>query len=190
MLLLLAVFFTSGATGLIYQVVWSRLLTLVVGVSIFAITAVICTFMAGLAAGSYAIGRWGSRWRDPVQAYGVIEGLIGIYAALTPLIFAAAQPIYSAAFGVLEGPALNAFRIALSAVILLVPTTLMGGTLPLLARVVPERGGLARGVGLLYAFNTFGAVTGCLLAGFVLLGELGIRISLMITAVVNLAIPV
>jgi spermidine synthase len=76
-------FFASGMAGLVYQIVWSRLLTLVVGVSIFAVTAVICTFMAGLALGSYLIGRSGDRWGDPLRAYGVIEGIIGVYAALT-----------------------------------------------------------------------------------------------------------
>ncbi|UCE86810.1 MAG: fused MFS/spermidine synthase, partial [Deltaproteobacteria bacterium] len=182
-------FFASGMAGLIYQIVWSRLLTLVVGVSIFAVTAVICTFMAGLALGSYLIGRTGDRWGDPLRAYGVIEGVIGVYAALTPWIFEAIQPLYASAFRVFEGPGLNAFRIVLSALVLLIPTGLMGGTLPLLARAVTARDDrAARGVGRLYAVNTLGAVAGCLAAGFLLLSEVGIRGSLFIAAAMNLAI--
>jgi spermidine synthase len=188
-LLALAVFFTSGLAGLIYQVVWSRLLTLVVGVSIFAITAVICTFMAGLALGSWAVGRYGGRWRDPLLAYGAIEGAIGLYAALTPWIFELAQPLYAWAFQVFDTGGLNVFRVLLSAVILLVPTTLMGGTLPLLARAVAARDEApARGVGILYAVNTFGGMSGCLVAGFVLLYSVGVQGSLFIAAALNLAI--
>jgi spermidine synthase len=188
-LLALALFFTSGVAGLIYQVVWSRLLTLVVGVSIFAITAVICTFMAGLALGSWAVGRWGARWSDPLLAYGLIEGTIGVYAALTPWLFEIAQPLYAWAFQVFDTVGLNVFRVALSAAILLVPTTLMGGTLPLLARAVAARDDTpARGVGILYAVNTFGGMSGCLLAGFVLLYVVGVRGSLYLAAGLNLAI--
>jgi spermidine synthase len=189
LVLIFALFFASGLTGLIYQVVWSRLLTLVVGVSIFAVTAVICTYMAGLALGSYVIGRVGERLGDPLRVYGVLEGVIGIYAALTPWIFGAINPVYIWAFQSFEGDALNAVRITLSALVLLAPTALMGGTLPLLARAVTGGGdGAARWVGRLYAINTFGAVMGCLAAGFVLLGEVGIRGSLFITAVLNLSI--
>ncbi len=187
--LVVAVFFTSGVAGLIYQVVWSRLLTLVVGVSIFAVTAVICTFMAGLALGSWAVGRFGGRWRDPLLAYGAIEGAIGVYAALTPWVFDLMQPVYAWAFQVFDSTGLNVFRVVLSAAILLVPTTLMGATLPLLSRAVAARDdGPARGVGILYAVNTFGGMAGCLLAGFVLLYAVGVRGSLFIAAGLNLAI--
>ncbi len=187
--MIFAVFFLSGMAGLIYQVAWSRLLTLLIGVGIFAITAVVCTFMAGLALGAYLIGRWGDRWRDPFLAYGIIEGTIGVYAALTPWIFQAAQPIYIWGFNHFDRAGLNTFRVLLSAAILLVPTSLMGGTLPLLSRAVSrwnER--TAIGAGLLYAVNTFGAVAGCLLAGFYLLAIVGVRESLFIAAAINLGI--
>ncbi len=161
LVLIFSLFFASGLAGLIYQVVWSRLLTLVVGVSIFAVTAVVCTYMAGLALGSYVIGRYGERYGDPLRVYGVLEAAIGIYAALTPWIFEAINPVYVWAFQSFEGTALNAVRIALSALVLLLPTALMGGTLPLLARAVTAGGeGAARSVGRLYSINTFGAVLG------------------------------
>jgi spermidine synthase len=187
--LMFTVFFLSGMAGLIYQVVWSRLLTLVIGVSIFAITTVICTFMVGLALGSYLLGRWGDRFRDPLLAYGVIEGVIGVYAALTPWIFQGAQPVYAWAFTSFDRFGLNVVRILLSMLILLLPTALMGGTLPLLARAIAAWSGrTATGAGLLYAVNTFGAVAGCALAGFVLLAQTGVRGSLFIAAAMNLGI--
>jgi spermidine synthase len=188
LLLVLGVFFASGFAGLVYQVAWSRMLTLVIGVSLFAINAVICTFMTGLALGSYAVGRLGARWRNPLRTYGVIEAAIGLYALLTPSIFDAIQPIYASAFPGLDAAGLNAFRVALSALVLLVPTTFMGATLPLLSRAVAAPDGHpARGVGYLYGINTFGAVVGCLAAGFVLLPQLGIRASLFVAAAVNFA---
>lgn len=187
--LMFVVFFTSGIAGLIYQVAWSRLLHLVIGVSIFAITTVICTFMAGLAIGSYVIGRWGDRWRDPLLAYGVIEGLIGLYAALTPWIFDVAEPIYIWGFRHLGPAGLNVFRVVLSATLLLIPTVLMGGTLPLLSRALSASGtARATGAGLLYAVNTFGAVAGCFLAGFFLLADLGTSHSIFVAAVLNVSI--
>jgi spermidine synthase len=175
--------------GLIYQVVWSRMLTLVLGVGIFAVTAVICTYMAGLALGSWLVGRYGERWRDELLTYGVFEAAIGIYAAATPWLLATIQPAYVWAFRNLDPSALNVFRILLSSLMLLLPTLLMGGTLPLLSRAI-QTANLrpARGVGALYAVNTLGAVVGCLLAGFVLLAELGIRGSLYVTAALNLGI--
>jgi spermidine synthase len=187
--LALGVFFASGATGLVYQVVWSRMLTLVIGVSIFAITTVLTTFMAGLGLGSYAMGRWATRWRDPLRVYGVVEGLIGIYALFTPWLFEAIQPLYVGMFPEANRVVLDTFRVLLSGLVLLAPTALMGGTLPLLSQAIA--GGEsrpARGVGLLYAVNTFGAVAGCVAAGFWLLADLGIRSSLLLGGVVNLGI--
>lgn len=183
------VFFLSGMAGLVYQVAWSRLLTLVIGVSTFAITTVVCTFMLGLALGAWLVGRRIERLRDPLLAYAVIEGLIGLYAALTPWIFDAMQPLYAWVFPRFDRVGLNVVRVALSTAALLVPTTLMGATLPLLARAVSQgRSEEVRGAGLLYAVNTLGAVAGCALAGFVLLATLGINGSLFTAAGINVTI--
>jgi spermidine synthase len=188
-LLCFAVFFTSGMAGLIYQVVWSRMLALVIGVTIFAVTVVVCTFMGGLGLGAYLVGRHGRRLRNPLRAYGIIEAVVGAYALLTPWIFDSMQPAYAAA-GPIFGPlGLNIFRIVLSASLLLIPTTLMGATLPLLARAVSEgRNGGVQSVGLLYSVNTFGAVAGCLVAGFFLLAQFGIRDSIYVAGAMNLSI--
>jgi spermidine synthase len=187
--LVLGLFFTSGMAGLIYQIVWSRLLSLVIGVSIFAITAVICTFMFGMALGSYVIGRRADRWGHPLRTYGILEAVIGVYALLTPWIFDLIQPVYAAAFGVFDRFGLNVFRIVLSTSVLLVPTVLMGGTLPVLSRaIVAKQAGAARGVGLLYSVNTLGAVAGCVAAGFALLASVGISGSIAIAAALNFAV--
>jgi spermidine synthase len=185
----LVLFFGSGFAALVYQVAWSRLLHLVIGVGIFAITTVVCTFMAGLALGSYVAGRFAGGLRRPLRAYGVVEGAIALYAVLTPRLFALAEPVYATALPGLGPVSLNAFRVALSALLLLVPTALMGATLPLLARAVALTDATTtRRVGLLYGVNTLGAVVGCLAAGFVLLAQLGIHRSIFAAAAVNAVI--
>src|SRR5438094_8939860 len=82
--LLLVLFFLSGISGLIYQVLWLRVLSLVFGVTIFAVSTVLASFMAGLAVGSFGAGKLADRLRTPLAAYGVIEVLIGLTALVTP----------------------------------------------------------------------------------------------------------
>ena len=185
--LVLVLFLASGLAGLVYQVVWARLLSRVLGVNIYAVTTVVCTFMAGLGLGSYAVARWGGRLARPLRAYGVIEVSIAVYAALTPALVEALEPLYSRAAGNLGPLATGGVRAGISALLLLLPTTLMGATLPLVARAVASDSTAARSVGLLYGVNTFGAVVGCLLAGFVLLPGLGVRGSVLVAAGFNLA---
>lgn len=185
--LVLSLFFASGLAGLVYQVAWARLLSRVLGVDIHAVTTVVCTFMAGLGLGSYAVARWGGHLLRPLRAYGVIEVSIAVYAALTPGMIAGLETLYTNAAGGLGPLATSGVRVGISALLLLIPTTLMGATLPLVARAVASDSTAAGKIGLLYGVNTLGAVVGCLLAGFVLLAQLGIRGTLLVAAGVNLA---
>ncbi|HSD50045.1 MAG TPA: fused MFS/spermidine synthase [Candidatus Methylomirabilis sp.] len=184
-------FFLSGATGLIYEVLWTRLLGLVFGHTVFAITTVLSAFMAGLGLGSYLFGRIADRHAHPLWLYGLLEAGIGVYALLTPILFSKAEDIYIPLYRSLELSffALNLAQFLLIFVILLVPTTLMGGTLPVLSRFfVHEIAALGGQVGRLYAFNTFGAALGTYLAGFHLLPTLGIQLSLLLAAILNIGI--
>jgi spermidine synthase len=184
-------FFFSGATGLIYEVLWTRLLGLVFGHTVFAITTVLSAFMAGLGVGSYLFGKVADRHAHPLRLYGLLEVGIGVYALLTPMLLSKAEAFYIPLYRSLE---LSFFAFSLAQflvifLILLVPTTLMGATLPVLSRFfVHEIVSLGGQVGRLYAFNTFGAVLGAYLAGFHLLPTLGIRISLLLAAVGNIGI--
>lgn len=184
-------FFLSGASGLIYEVLWTRLLGLVFGHTVFAITTVLSAFMAGLGLGSYLFGKIADRHPHPLRLYGILEAGIGVYALLTPMLLSKAEALYIPLYRSLELSFL-AFSLAqflLIFLILLVPTTLMGATLPVLSRFfVHEIASLGGQVGRLYAYNTFGAVLGTYLAGFQLLPTLGIRISLLLAAIVNIGI--
>jgi spermidine synthase len=184
-------FFFSGATGLIYEVLWTRLLGLVFGHTVFAITTVLAAFMAGLGLGSYLFGKIADRSAHPLRLYGLLEVGIGVYALLTPVLLSKAEAIYIPLYRSL-GLSFFVFSLAqflLIFVILLIPTTLMGATLPVLSRFfVHEIAALGGQVGRLYAFNTFGAVLGTYAAGFHLIPILGIRTTLHLAAVANLGI--
>jgi spermidine synthase len=188
-----AIFLLSGMAGLVYEVVWVRLLTLIFGTTTFAVSTVLAAFMAGLALGSYLIGRIVDRLRSPLMAYGLLEIGIGVYAILMPWIFKMLDAVYIQLFdeNISNFTAYSLTRFAFSLLVLLVPTTLMGGTLPALSRFfvrTPDSAG--RDVGVLYAVNTCGAVVGVLIAGFFLEATFGIRQSIYIAAVVNIAIGV
>jgi spermidine synthase len=191
--LLFACFFLSGATALVYEVVWLRMLGLVFGHTVYAATTVLAAFMAGLGLGSLLFGRRAARFRDPIRTYGLLEIGIALYAALTPWLLRLVSSLYVDLHRALD-LSYNAFSVVQFALVfslLLVPTTLMGGTLPLLSQAVVARGeAMARPVGLLYAINTFGAMLGVALAGYSLLPWLGNRTTLMAAAAANAVVGV
>jgi len=183
----LVCFFLSGAAGLIYQVAWGKELGLIFGHTVYAIATVLSVFMAGLAAGSAYLGSWNERHARPIVLYAWIElgvaaagafsliGLIGVR-----LLYLAAYPAIGAAT-----PLLLVLRFLGIAVVLFIPTFLMGGTLPILVRGLTREDELGVRISRLYWVNTLGAVTGTLLAGFVLLPALGLRLTIACAVVLN-----
>lgn len=186
-------FFLSGAAGLIYEVVWARQLTLFLGVTAFAHTAVVTAFLAGLAVGAIVFGRLADRRSDPLRLYAILELVIGAWALATPWIFQAIQGIYLQLSSTLGwvGPQAQALRFGLALLALFVPTALMGGTLPLLIRALTGSvTSLSRTTSWLYGINTLGATVGCFAAGYLMLPSLGIRGSVFLAAALNLTIGV
>jgi spermidine synthase len=190
-LVVVACFFLSGATGLIYEVLWIRMLGLVFGHTVFAVTTVLTAFMAGLGLGSWIFGRVADRRARPLRLYGMLELGVGLLCLAVPLVLPMVEAVYrwlarTLALGFV-GFSLAQFALVLG--LLVPPTTLMGATLPILSRVfVSDTDTLGRRVGLLYSLNTLGAVVGTGLAGYLLLPALGMRATLTLAAVVNLAI--
>jgi predicted membrane-bound spermidine synthase len=184
-------FFFSGAAGLIYQVVWTRMLTQIFGNTTYAIATVLSAFMAGLAIGSYLFGRIADRGKNDFLLYGILEAGVGVYGFLVPWIFQLTQKLYGPIFGLNEGyPFLfNLVLFFLSFVLLVFPTMLMGATLPVLSRFfVRSFAQFGRRVGDLYATNTLGAVIGCAGAGFFLIPTLGMQMTVFVAAGANLII--
>jgi len=179
--LVLGCFFLSGWAGLVYQTVWMRQFAVVFGTSELAICTVLAAYMAGLALGASVAGRLQSLIKRPVLLYGVLELVIAIGALLVPFGLMYAQQLQAKLIGgqVLlpdaGGMEQPLFYVSVAFVLLLIPTTCMGATLPLLIRhVVKDDEQIGSRVGLLYAINTFGAVTGTLSAGFLLLPQTGL----------------
>lgn len=188
---LFALYATTGAIGLTYEVVWSRYLALMVGNSAYAHTAVLAAFMGGLALGAWIFGGIADRSRNGLRLYGWLEVAIGLYAVFFPTLFEIwsdlLTPLAEAA-----GPgtgAMAAFKLSFAILCVLPPTILMGGTLPVLTRFLTSSPkGLRTEVAALYAFNSLGAVVGGLIAGFVLLVEWGLPASISGAGLLNVLI--
>ncbi len=192
-LFVFALFFISGACGLIYEVVWSRMMTLIFGRSVLAVGTVLAAFMWGLAIGSYLLGKYADRSRNPLRLYAIYEIGVGISAFIASFLLMRITPIYvwvHATFG--DYPVMFiVVRFFIAFALLTLPTALMGATLPLLSRVVVKQlSRVSHELGSLYAINTVGAVAGSLLAGFYLIGRLGLHDTVAVAVVGNLAVGI
>ncbi len=190
----LLLFLFSGFSGLVYQVVWARRFATVLGTTTYAIATVLAVFMAGLALGSWLFGRVVDRPSvNGLRLYGWLEIVIGAWAlALGPLL-KACDWIYRTCWPLVEDSLLGQLvvRVGLVVLVLIVPTTCMGGTLPALSRfLVRSMKGSGAVIGSLYSLNTFGAVAGCLITGFFLIEALGLSGTLYLAAAVNVIVGV
>jgi spermidine synthase len=185
-------FFFSGATGLVYQLLWVRVLYQAFGSTIQSVTTVVAAYMGGLGLGAWLLGRTGDRHPRPAALYGWLEVAIGAFGIASPLVLAAAHDVWLGMAGTLalSPTASIALRFGLAALVLIIPTTLMGGTLPVLTRAFTggERHALKPELGKLYGLNTLGAVAGTVVTGFYLIEHVGIRHSLWLTAALNVAL--
>ncbi len=190
--LLFAAIFISGASALIYQLIWVRLLGLVFGVSSFAVATVVAVFLLGLGLGSYAFGRWSERTRDPLRIYLYVE--LGIAAtSLIAYLVIEAVPVYrflhEYAYNNLGFYGLSVARLLLSILVLLPPVFLIGGTMPLLAKYfLRDPANLGSRFSKIYYLNTLGACAGALLTGFLLVRYFGVIGTLMIAVGGNLLV--
>lgn len=196
-------FFLSGFAGLVYEVSWIRKASLIFGSTTWALTTVLAVFFGGLALGSWFFGRIGQNYKRPIRLYALLEILLAIAALFSPMLFDLVDGIYGGAFRtavetvtdaeglqwLVTGSGLSITRVALVAAVLLFPTFLMGGTLPLFCRqFVVSRDKIAGSIALLYGLNTLGAAFGAALAGFFLIPRLGVVGAITVAAVVNLAV--
>lgn len=186
-------FIVSGATGLIYQVAWFKYLSLFLGNTTYAQTILLATFMGGLAIGASLWGRRADRTKSPILLYGALEFFIGLYCILYPWIMGVAKNVFVVSVHALQlpsdGTAVLLMKLVVSVLTLLLPTILMGGTLPVLVRFIShsvEESG--RNVATLYFLNSFGAVVGSLLGGFFLVPMAGLRATVISAGIVNILI--
>jgi spermidine synthase len=188
-------FLLSGISGLTLEVVWTRMLEHVFGATTLAIATVLTCFMGGLALGSWGFGRLTDRMRHPLLTYAVAEGIVGISALFIPLIIAGVYPQlnrFMVAHLANNFWLLSIVRFGLVALVLIIPTTCMGATLPLLSRhfMHSEKlmGRVGSRIGVLYTTNTLGAVGGVFLTTFFLLPGLGLAITNRVAASINISL--
>ncbi|MDD5478650.1 MAG: fused MFS/spermidine synthase [Rhodoferax sp.] len=184
-------FFASGAAALIYQVLFAKELALVFGSTATATFTVLATFLGGMAIGSLLGGVLAARVTRPIAAYAMVELAIAGFCVLTPTLFAALQGAYVflAADVPPASPTLVMLRVALGASVLLVPTVLMGITLPLLAQALnPSGHHLGGSVAWLYACNTAGAALGAILTSYLVIPLVGAHSTTLIAAMMNLLV--
>ncbi|MBF0338537.1 MAG: fused MFS/spermidine synthase [Nitrospirae bacterium] len=188
------IFTVSGASALIYQVIWARWLSLVFGNTTISVSIILGCFMLGMAIGSWFAGRLLHRMGNLMRLYGLLEIGIGMFAIVFPLFMRLIDMVFST---LLNDGSSSAYGLTLRVVLvfcgLLVPTSLMGATLPVLTECLRLEGGASSSkwkVGMLYAFNTFGAALGTLVAGFFLFELIGLRATNFLAALLNFLVAI
>jgi spermidine synthase len=181
----LGLFTASGMCALVYQLVWTRWLGLLLGNFATATATVVAVFMAGLAIGNTLSGKFlsGKSPRESLRIYSLLEGGLALLAAISPLVFSSSSVLYPLIASLSPSPFLRAM---VCAVLLLPPTILMGATLPSLVQALSAAA--PRALGPLYALNTVGGAVGPLLAAFLLMPLLGMKLTVWVIAILNLAV--
>lgn len=188
--LLCAIFFLSGAAGLLFESLWFRQAGLAFGNGVWATSLVLSSFMAGLALGNLLAARWRRLGARPIAAYAALEATIAASGVGLVLLLPRLGPLLAPGLGGLsEAPVLlNALRLAIAFALLVMPATAMGATLPLLVQALEVRtGSFGSALGRLYGWNTLGAVLGAVAGEAFLVAPLGVRGTALVAAGCNLA---
>lgn len=190
---ILFLYFSSGMCSLIDEVVWARLLKVTLGNTSFAATLVISTFMGGLALGALFMSKYADQIKKKLKVYFILELIVTLITLAIPLFLKWIDTFYIWFYQNISNSneLLIFLQVFISALILLIPTVLMGSTLPLIGSYVTKATDKAgHSVGFLYLMNTLGAAVGCFLAGFVLIREFGINGTVYIAAAINLLVAI
>ncbi len=185
---LLVAAFLSGAAALCYELLWMREFTLLAGSTQAAVSCVLSLYFLGLALGNFAAGKIAWRLKHPMLLYCILELGIGVWAFLFRPLLAGLDPLYAQLYQNLSAgsPMILPLRAATAGILLLVPVTAMGATIPLLVQFSSlDLPGAWRRSAWFYGINTLGAMVGASLTGFFLIEHLGVSKSLMLTGLLN-----
>jgi spermidine synthase len=183
--LMLFLFIGSGCAALVYEIVWFQLLQLVVGVSPVSLGVLLGTFMGGMCLGSFLLPRYIGRGMHPLRVYAYLELGIAVFGILILLVMPLVMYVYSS----VGGSSFSLFlRCLVAALCLLPPTLMMGATLPAVARWVETSPKGVSWMGFFYGGNIFGAVTGCLLAGYYLLRYYDVTVATFVAVALNVIV--
>lgn len=195
-IIVLVCFFLSGLTGLLYEILWTRMIVKIIGGAPFAVSIILTVFMGGLGLGAYLVSKKIDDIKEPeklLKLYGILELTIGVYALAVPVLLKALLPFYSLLYNSLYSYFFlyNLLTFIGVSIILGIPVVCMGATLPVLCRFyINKLSHLGTHVGLLYGLNTVGAAFGALLGGFWLIDKLGVTYTLLFAVVINCMIGI
>jgi spermidine synthase len=183
-------FFVSGFSALVYEMLWFRHLGFIFGNTVYAATTVVSAFMTGLGIGAWYAGRRAATLKRPVRTFGLLELGIGAYALAMPFLFHGVRLAYRAMYlQAGDSMALTPLRFVMAFAVMLVPTICMGATLPILSQALLRRyEDFGRKLGWLYGLNTLGAASGVLAAGYVLIPGLGLTGASLVAVAGNVLI--
>lgn len=185
----ISLFILSGICGLIYEVAWSKYLALFIGSTAWSHMIVLATYMGGLALGAFYLGRYSDKVLNQLKLYGLLEVGIGIYCLAYPFIIEIVGNLFIHTASSFSGGGLLTLKFLMSFITLILPTFLMGGTLPILTKFVSKNiSDSGKNVAVLYYINSIGAVIGTGLAGFFLIRTYGVEHTVWIAAFFNILI--
>ncbi|MFK7959748.1 MAG: fused MFS/spermidine synthase [Phycisphaerales bacterium] len=189
--LFLLIIFCSGWSALTYQIAWERILVVNFGVDFHSVSAITAAFLTGLGIGALVVGKIADRTPRPLLLYGWIEIAIALTGFASLFVLPALYPVATHLQRTVDSPALYfVLNFLLVLAVMLPPTVLMGGTLPVMVRHVVARLGPGRTIGRLYGINTMGSVLGCIAAPFVTISLLGISGAIVFAAAFNLIVGI
>ncbi len=189
---LYVIIFLSGMSALYYEIIWLRLLTLFFGVSSFAVSTIVGTFMAGIALGSYIFGNVSEKKENVIKIYAYLELFIGLSSLVVFLILSNTtflHEIYYHFYNNTSFFGLSFVRLALAILLLLIPSTLIGGTIPLVSKyLIRKEDAVGKDFSKIYYINTFGALTGTVLVSFFFVRYFGVNYSFFSAFLINILI--
>jgi len=191
--LILTLFFLSGFCGLLYEITWTRLISSILGNSTDAITITLAAFMGGLAIGGYAGGKVADRHNNPLRLYGILEGLVGLYALALPFLLRSTRPLLASFYQNAQTSPITMIMVkfAVCFAVLVIPTALFGAMIPLLSKfLVHQLDQVSSVVGKLYGLNLLGSTFGALATGLWLIPNLGVSKTIYLAVLIEFLICV
>ena len=182
--LLLIAFMLNGMTALIYEVTWIRPLQLIFGSTIYAVSTMLTSLLIGFALGSYLLRNKADEAKSPILLFAKLELGIGLYGLIILQLFKILPSIYLS----ISASGLQFLQFGLCFIVLIIPAILFGGTWPVVNKAYVKE--LGKDVGRLYSINSLGAALGSIAAGFILIPLLGIKLTVISTAILNLFIAI
>lgn len=182
-------FALSGASALMYEVIWTRELSLLFGSSVYAVSTMLTSFMSGLTLGAYIGGKIADRSKNLFKVFGLLEFGIGLFGLITFPVINNLSPVYFYIYNLFHQNAYIFYlaQFILSFLIMLIPTSLMGATFPVVSKIETKRiEEVGEDVGSVYSINTLGSIIGSFSAGFLIIPAVGIRNATLVAASLNI----